>query len=107
MFTATVAGSTTSIVERLPLIGQEQMLSVRYKLYNNNYSRKGNLIINVASDNSASISDYYNYSYTNAVVDAQFIIDSSKVSKNYLILSCNNSLSADVYQIEYQISALL
>mgnify|MGYP003333978936 FL=1 len=107
VFTATVAGSTTSIVERLPLIGQEQMLSVRYKLYNNNYSRKGNLIINVASDNSASISDYYNYSYTNAVIDAQFIIDSSKVSKNYLMLSCNNSLSADTYQIEYQISALL
>jgi hypothetical protein len=107
VFTATVAGSTTSLVERLSLIGQEQMLSVRYKLYNNNYSRKGNLIVNIASDNSASISDYYNYSYTNTVTDATFVIDSTYVAKNYLVLNCNNSLCADPYQIEYQISALL
>ena len=76
------------------------------------------MIINV-SDNGLitnifpSISDYYNYSFdpTHSGLDPQFFIDSSKASVgnyyNYLMLKCNNSLSAETYQIEYQISALL
>jgi hypothetical protein len=66
--TMTVPQSTTTNLINLPLTGTDQMMSVRYQLYNSSLSRKGELIVNISQDGYASITDTYDYSETLYVV---------------------------------------
>ena len=61
-------GGLTSIA-KIPLTGRDQMATVRYQLYNTFISRKGNIIINIASDGFASLTDVYNFSSSNTIED--------------------------------------
>jgi hypothetical protein len=87
--TATIVASGVSNVIKLPLCtGKDQLVTMRYSLYNGNYSRKGKLTINIPADNSGSLSDYYDYSYL-TVVDPEpvFNISTATVSKGYSIIN--------------------
>jgi hypothetical protein len=112
--TATIlAGATGNVVKsnivKLPLVsGKDQLVTMRYSLYDGNYSRKGKLTINLTSDGYGSISDYYDYSYLTTVTDPVFNIDSTStyVSKGYVVLTCNNGLG-DTYNFESQSDTLI
>jgi hypothetical protein len=106
--TATIVASGVSNVIKLPLVsGKDQLVTMRYSLYNGNYSRKGKLTINIPADNSGSLSDYYDYSYL-TVVDPEpvFNISTATVSKGYILLTCNNDLGA-TYNFESQSDTLI
>jgi len=62
----TITVENVSDVTKFYLTGANQAITLAYKLYTNDglYSRTGELIINISGlDDSAGISDYYNYSY--------------------------------------------
>lgn len=62
MTTATVAYAAGPIVlNKIPMTGQDQMATMNYQLTNPSLSRKGTLLINIAPDGYASITDTYNY----------------------------------------------
>jgi hypothetical protein len=106
--TATIVASGVSNVIKLPLVsGKDQLVTMRYSLYNGNYSRKGKLTINIPADNSGSLSDYYDYSYL-TVVDPEpvFNISTATVSKGYILLTCDNGLG-DTYNFESQSDTLI
>jgi hypothetical protein len=67
--TTTNSNSGLTSIAKIPLSGRDQMATVRYQLYNTYISRKGNIIINIASDGFASLTDIYNFSSTNTVED--------------------------------------
>ena len=98
-----------------PMTAHDQLLSVRYLMYNANYSRKGTLWINILGQSSyanddpvGSVSDYYNFSYVNPLSsDPTFNVDSTNVgSQNYVVLQMIEYDGAD-YTIEYQIDSVL
>jgi hypothetical protein len=106
--TSTIVASGVSNVIKLPLVsGKDQLVTMKYSLYNGNYSRKGKLTINIPADNSGSLSDYYDYSYL-TVVDPEpvFNISTATVSKGYVLLTCNNGLG-DTYNFESQSDTLI
>lgn len=57
-------------VAKIPLNGRDQMATLRYQLHNTYISRKGSLLINIASDGFASLTDTYNFSSTDTIEDA-------------------------------------
>jgi len=106
-----------------PLNGGEQSINLQYELWNNNYSRKGNLLINIIGNNLnyteyvdgdqiGSVSDYYNYSYVTQVADATWNINTSFAgSQNYITLQLLNIDPADLlnngnYYIDYQLNII-
>jgi hypothetical protein len=54
---------------KIPLTGLDQMVTVKYQLSNDYISRKGNIIINIASDNFTSMTDTYNFTSNEQIVD--------------------------------------
>jgi len=54
---------------RIPLTGVDQMVTIRYQLHNAYTSRKGNVIVNISADNFTSITDTYNFTSNDAIVD--------------------------------------
>lgn len=108
--TVTVAASSGSnYIVKLPLTGIDQSVTMRYSMYDaTNYSRKGRLIINiVGADGSATISDYYDYSYISAVIDPTFDIDTTKVANGYIMLYCNNNSYPSTLTFEFQTDILV
>jgi hypothetical protein len=108
--TVTVAASSGSnYIVKLPLTGIDQSVTMRYSMYDaTNYSRKGRLIINiVGADGSATISDYYDYSYISAVIDPTFDIDISMVANGYIMLYCNNNSYPSDLTFEFQTDILV
>ena len=108
--TVTVAASSGSnYIVKLPLTGIDQSVTMRYSMYDaTNYSRKGRLIINiVGADGSATISDYYDYSYISAVTDPTFDIDTSMVANGYIMLYCNNNGYPSNLTFEFQTDILV
>jgi len=107
--TATISGSTTGDVCKLSVNGQDQFFSVRYQMYNDKLSRKGELIVNVAPDGYSAITDNFNFieSYDPLVGPAEIIFDTSDafLSKNYVKLTCINS-STDVV-VEYTVNTMI
>jgi hypothetical protein len=67
--TTTNSNSGLTSIAKIPLSGRDQMATVRYQLYNTYISRKGNIIINIASDGFASLTDVFNFSSINTVED--------------------------------------
>lgn len=62
MSTATIAYSSGYIpLTKLPITGEDQMVTMNYQLSNPSISRKGQLLINIAPDGYAAITDTYNY----------------------------------------------
>lgn len=106
--TATILGNTDSTIVKLSLVpGRDQLVTMRYSLYDPNYSRKGKLTINVPVDGEGSISDYYDYSYL-TIVDNEptFNISTSTIGKGYILLVCTNP-SGNVYNFESQSDTLI
>lgn len=66
---ATIYNNGISKLTKIPLTGVDQMVTVRYQLHNNYTSRKGNVIINIASDNFTSMTDTYNFTANDQIVD--------------------------------------
>lgn len=56
-------------IAKIPLTGRDQMATIRYQLYNTFISRKGNVIVNIAGDGFATLTDVYNFSSTNTIED--------------------------------------
>jgi len=54
---------------KIPLTGVDQMVTVKYQLHNTFVSRKGNAIINIAFDNFTSMTDTYNFTSNEQVID--------------------------------------
>lgn len=65
-FTSTTQGITS--LSKFPLSGSDQMVSVRYKLSNSVTSRKGNIVINIASDGYVSLTDTYNFTSNDLII---------------------------------------
>ena len=81
------------LVYKFPLTGQDQIVTVEYQLSNTVMSRKGRLIINISSDNFASVSDYYNYSEVTQDESTKLIFstdDTFSQTKNYITLTVSN-----------------
>jgi len=108
-----------------PLNGGEQTIDIQYELWNNNYSRKGHLLVNIIGtnvntypqyvngDQIGSVSDYYNYSYITLVSqDPSWSFDTSVAgSLNYITLQVididpGDIASNGIYLIDYQIKII-
>ena len=97
-----------------PMTAHDQLLSIRYQMYNANYSRKGTLWVNILGQNTyanndpvGSVSDYYNFSYIDPVTDPTFNVDSANVgTQNYVVLQMVEYDNYN-YTIEYQIDSVL
>jgi hypothetical protein len=67
------AANTTTLgisnLAKIPLTGVDQYVTVRYQLHNIYTSRKGNVILNIASDGFSSITDTYNFTANDQVID--------------------------------------
>lgn len=50
------------IVNKIPLIDSEQLISIRYLMNNENLSRKGNLLINISASGQPDVVDNHNFS---------------------------------------------
>lgn len=96
--------ASNQVIAKIPLTGTDQMATFDYQLTNNLMSRKGRLILNISSDNWASVSDYYNYSeiVDNESTNLLFSTDNSSVSNNYVSLTCSSFSSATTV-IEYTV----
>jgi len=114
--TTNVNGNANKVLF-LPLSNSDQLISIRYQMYNDNYSRKGTLWINITGlsggasyingDPIASVSDYYNFSYIIEVTDPTWDFDTSvALSNNYVTLQMRESDNYR-YTIEYQIDSVL
>ena len=80
-------------VIKIPITNSDQVVTVEYQLSNANMSRKGRLLINVAPDGFASVSDDYNWNEVVSGASERFIFstDMSKVvSNNYVAVTCSN-----------------
>jgi hypothetical protein len=108
---------TNNIIEHFPLCDHDQLISIRYQMYNDNYSRKGTLWINITGlsgnptyldgDPIASVSDYYNFSYINEITDPTWDFDTSVAhARNYVTLRMSE-FDSYTYTIEYQIDSIL
>lgn len=68
------AANTTTLgisnLVKIPLTGRDQMVTIRYQLHNDYTSRKGNVILNIASDGFSSLTDTYNFTANDQIVDA-------------------------------------
>ena len=80
------------IITKIPITGQDQMATIEYQLNNAGMSRKGRLILNISSDNFASVSDYYNYSEVdvNESNNLVFSTDSNNTTSNFVSLTCSS-----------------
>jgi hypothetical protein len=109
IYTATVFRSVTNNSVKLPLTGRDQKFTIEYSMSNDNYSRKGMLIANITSgtgvDAYGSVFDHYDYSYVTSVTNPTFNISTGTATKNYVVLTCNNTNSED-YNLSYQINSL-
>ena len=114
IYTATiVASSNNQKIVKIPLIGEDQKVTVEYSMSDSNYSRKGMLIANITSGKDGkeiygSTYDHYDYSFEESVTDPEFNIDyapSNVNNYNYVALICSNSNTAN-FNISYQISFL-
>jgi hypothetical protein len=79
--TTNTNGGITNIA-KIPLTGLDQMATVRYQVHNTYISRKGNVIVNIASDGFSSITDTYNFSATDTIEDDNVTTASGFVSFN-------------------------
>lgn len=106
--TATISAGGVSNIAKLPLVaGKDQLVTIRYSLYDTNYSRKGKLTVNITSDGFGSVSDYYDYSYLNTLNrDPTFIVSTATIGKGYLSLTCDNT-SNPIYHFESQSDTLI
>ena len=66
---ATIYNNGISKLTKIPLTGVDQMVTIRYQLHNSYISRKGNVIINISSDNFTSMTDTYNFTSNEVVID--------------------------------------
>ncbi len=95
VYTATVSLGINNYY-KIPLNGEDQMVTVNYQLYNNKQSRKGRLIVNITPTGGVSLSDTYNYVET-LVEDTTGIIAEPGSTVNLLILNtATNTRFADV-----------
>lgn len=97
VFKKTLLASTQTEVTKIYLTGDNQKINIEYKLYvdSGDYLRVGNLLINITGiDSYGSISDYYNFSYTEAWVGGNTsIIGDPEVA----VFSCNQSTTVTNY----------
>jgi hypothetical protein len=67
------AANTTTLgiskLAKIPFTGVDQYVTVRYQLHNGYISRKGNVILNISSDGFSSITDTYNFTANDQVID--------------------------------------
>jgi len=90
---------TSGGIFKIPLTGEDQIVTARYELFDNNYSRKGTMLINITNDKNSSINDYYNYSYVNLVTDPEIYMDATPASKGYITVNISSNRQ---YTISYQ-----
>lgn len=107
--TSTVYANSTTIVVKLPLTGEDQMISLNYQLYNDKLSRKGNALVNITSDGFPTVTDTFNYS---ELIDEDtvspplfFEIQPDFIPKNYVVLYCSNERE-DQLTLEYQFNTI-
>jgi hypothetical protein len=107
-------GSTSNMIY-FPMCARDQLISIRYQMYNDNYSRKGTLWVNIVgqptyadTDSIGSVSDYYNFSYIDPVTDPTWNVDNGRVAEqNYVSLQINVDDFGVIYTIEYQIDIII
>ena len=70
IYTSTVVTSVSTVITAIPLNGKNQMATIDYQISNpdTQLSRKGSLLVNVAPDGTAVVSDKYNYSENISIV---------------------------------------
>jgi hypothetical protein len=68
--TATTTNNGVTSLTKIPLTNTDQLVTVRYQLHNSFVSRKGNLIINISSDNFTSLTDTYNFTDNEEIIDS-------------------------------------
>lgn len=107
--TVDVLNKAITPILKFSLLGLDQMITMHYQLTNASLSRKGTLLINIASDGYTTVSD--SYSYTESVdasivtTDMAFAIV-EQFSNNYVELVCDASSTTLDSQMEYQTDAV-
>lgn len=110
LMTATIAASSSTTVVKIPLTNENQFVTLRYQMYNNDLSRKGEIALNVAPDGYTALTDSYTYieNITEGSSSPEIyfdVNDSYKLTKNYLNLICVNS--ATNLTVEYVIHTIV
>lgn len=93
-YQVTIPASNSNMpVLDIPLTGQDQIVTIDYSISNSAMSKKGRLVLNVAFDGFASVSDYHNYSETTSGESLNLVFstdDTYALSKNIVSLTCSN-----------------
>lgn len=107
--TGTIYANSSTVLVKLPLTGEDQMISINYQLYNSTLSRKGTALINITPDGFPAVTDTYNYiEYVDEFAESEpldFRIEPTFLSKNYVVLYCDNQRFDDL-TIEYQFNTM-
>jgi hypothetical protein len=86
VYIKTVVSNATTPVTKFYLTDKDQKIDVNYQMSGNGLSRKGTLLLNVASDGYVSYTDYYNYSQTVQSLDEPFYVTEPLSTSSFTIL---------------------
>lgn len=106
VYTVTLPPSTTSQLMKLPLNGNDQKVNVDYQMTESGLSRKGTLLVNIASDGFATVTDNYNYSQTLLTNGDEFTAVTSLSADNMLVLPLNNVTVPEIITGYYYIAGV-
>lgn len=103
-YNITLPPSETTKFAKIGLNGADQHATVTYQMTNNGLSRKGQLLVNIAPDGYASVTDYYNYSQSLTTTGTEFTTVEGSSGINFFVIPIAGNdqfaaVSPDVYYV--------
>lgn len=90
-----IATTSTVALVKIPLTGSDQMVTMDYQLYNNDFSRKGTVVFNVTPSGYSSIFD--NFTFTDSLTPYTEVAALSATTSTTLII--NTASNAGIQQV--------
>lgn len=87
VYSKSLTPNATTQLLKLPVSGSDQKVDVSYQMTGAGLSRKGQILVNIAPDGFASLTDNYNYSQTLVTTGTVFVPDLDNSSVNLLVVS--------------------
>lgn len=106
VYTAVLPVNSTSQLIKIPLNGYDQKVVVDYQMTEAGLSRKGALLVNIASDGFATLTDNYNYTHSLLTDGAEFTAVTASSGPNMLVLPLSNEVVQNILVGYYYIAGV-
>lgn len=97
-YTEVIAPGTTADMAKLPITGNGQQVNVQYQLSSASLSRKGTLLVNIATDGYVSISENYNYLTDVVTINSTPMVPAGSSGVDVLYVSTANTFIDSIPQ---------